>query len=320
MFSTITYHARCMIDGLIDGLSISSMFKFYIDSSIIRLRCAQCAVLNGGLFLMSVLVAEYGMRPLIDWLIDGSMGWWVDVCINLFYAAYVCPLMLISLALNSIWYQEIAAEANRLINQSTDQTVNPSTKQTINRSINQSNVFDRWAVELYRLLLFAVLSIFTQLLSFLPLIDWLMCVLYWSWLYSLYSFDYNWAINPPINQSINQSSTNNMNQSLNTSTNQSINQLTYFESRWSYFFGFGFPFGLLTIMLRSTISTPIIAITFPFSILIAATATPKPINQSINQPNFHAVNQSIMFQRLPIFTIPKYLNYAILKAIQLKVT
>lgn len=295
MFRSIQFHVSCFLFGLIDSVSVASMFAFYLSSAKIRLRCFQCAVLNGGLFLMSVCLAEYVLRPLIDMLLDGHSPS-INLFINLFYLAYVYPVMLISFALNSIWYQEIADEANKLIQankQSNNQLlpmIKPNQQTT---SVNQSNspntVFDRWAGELYRLLLFGVVSIWTQLLSLLPIVGWPLSLLHWSWLYSLYSFDYNWSHHAvPVEV-----------------------RLTEFEQRWAYFTGFGLAAGLATIMLSPAMSTPILALLFPFMILIAAAAQPKP--KSIQQTN-------VAWKRVPIFTIPKYLNYAILKAIQLKGT
>lgn len=79
-------------------------------------RIIQCSILNGGIFLLSIIMFEYGLLPCINKLLgvifgsDSFMGklvWsWIEPILSLiFKTVWVIPLFLLCKVVNSLWFQ-----------------------------------------------------------------------------------------------------------------------------------------------------------------------------------------------------------------------
>lgn len=79
-------------------------------------RIIQCGVLNGGIFLISILLFEYGLLPSINKLLGyifgsesfmGKLVWsWIEPILSLiFKTVWVIPLFLLSKVVNALWFQ-----------------------------------------------------------------------------------------------------------------------------------------------------------------------------------------------------------------------
>ena len=101
------------------------------------------------------------------------------------------------------------------------------------------------------------------------------------WLASLYCFEYRWVY-------------------LGWNSND---RLGYFERHWMYFFGFGFPIGVLSFVSPRFIDNGIFALVFPIFILTSAIARPTEL-------------RSERFRRLPIFKINQYVTTFLLSRIE----
>jgi len=156
--------------------------------------------------------------------------------------------------LNTIWYQDIADHAY-------------ISRGRRRRSVDFS--FQGWlsamADELYRVLLIGSFMIQMSLVSLIPYIGNVLSLMHICWIYSLYSFEYKWIL-----------------EGWNLET-----RLHYFESRWAYFAGFGFPSALLTLMFPKFISAGIFAFIFPIFIILAIEA--RPVSHS---PPLESVSES----------------------------
>lgn len=101
-----------------------------------------------------------------------------------------------------------------------------------------------------------------------------------SWLNSLYCFEYTWA-----------------------SRQWSVDKtLGVIESHWAYFLGFGLPGTLLTLWFPHIISSGLYSLLFPFYVVAACYANPKPPITGLG-PKFAWIPNS-----LPIFRLAKLLT------------
>lgn len=55
----------CILDGICDSLRLPSTLIFFLSSVTVRVRTAHCIVLNGFIFLGSILIADWMMVPII---------------------------------------------------------------------------------------------------------------------------------------------------------------------------------------------------------------------------------------------------------------
>jgi etoposide-induced 2.4 mRNA len=89
-------------------------------------------------------------------------------------------------------------------------------------------------------------------LIFYPLFASLVKLVLTSWLYSFYCFDYKIA-------------------AIGLGSNKSIQ---FFESNWSFYSGFGFPFAIAMFMFPSILSSAVYALLFPLLVCMSVEAEP----------------------------------------------
>jgi hypothetical protein len=128
--------AVCVLQGVRDSLRLDATLVFFLSSVTVRVRAAQCLLLNGLIFLGSIFLADYVWAPLLGKILELSGGSssaatastgasialpeesnlasWLHV---LFLYAYqflwLYPLYIISFILNTVWYQDIAGQTRR---------------------------------------------------------------------------------------------------------------------------------------------------------------------------------------------------------------
>mmetsp|Transcript_4326 Transcript_4326/g.6866 ORF Transcript_4326/g.6866 Transcript_4326/m.6866 type:complete len:145 (+) Transcript_4326:556-990(+) len=130
---------------------------------------------------------------------------------------------------------------------------------------------------IYYFFLTVGLYIQMMLANCIPFIGPGICFMHVCWLYALYSFDYRW----------------------DKQGGQLLSRLHYFEERWAYFLGFGFPLAVVTTWSPSLVAYGLYALTAPVFIMLAITANPV---QHVSEDR--AVESSAI-SRLPIYTMPK---------------
>ncbi|XP_060532529.1 etoposide-induced protein 2.4 homolog isoform X2 [Cylas formicarius] len=224
--------------------------KKHEESNVIK-KVVQCALLNGGIFLLSILLFEYGVLPSINKLFDLLFGtnsfmtrvvwYWIEyISLLLFRTAWVIPLFLLSKIINALWFQDIADSAYRY------SRGRPVFFQSISKFLADS-IF---SVVIQFLFLFqATLS------SYIPLhpVGYILALAQTCLLYSLYSFEYKWF---------------NMGWELHK-------RLTFIEVNWPYFIGFGLPLAVVTQLSESwIISGCLFSILFPLFIISGNEANP----------------------------------------------
>ncbi|CAH0407106.1 unnamed protein product [Chilo suppressalis] len=223
------------------------------QESKVLTRVLQSCILNGFIFLLSILVFEYALLPAVKYLVTIVFGhnpgvahnvWaWMQPFLSMtFRMIWVLPLFLLSKLVNSLWFQDIADSAYR------HRRGRPQFMSSVSKIIADS---------LFSLLVQALFLVQSMLVSMLPItyIGELLCLVHMCLLYALYSFEYKWF---------------NMGWELHK-------RLTFIETNWPYFLGFGLPLAVLTEIPESyIISGCVFSIFFPVFILSGNEASPVP--------------------------------------------
>ncbi|XP_035782660.1 etoposide-induced protein 2.4-like [Anopheles albimanus] len=227
--------------------------KRLIEESKVLKRVFQCSMLNGGIFMLSILFFEYAVLPglhLFLWYLFRNSttlttvwGWMQPSLSLLFNSFWVAPLFLLSKIVNSLWFQDIADSAYKF------RKGRPQLIPSISKLI---------ADTLISLLIQILFLLQSTLVKYLPVPVPFACsalyMVHMSLLCALYAFEYKWF---------------NMGWELHK-------RLTYIEQNWPYFLGFGLPLAALSELPNSiVISGCVFSVLFPLFIISANEATPK---------------------------------------------
>lgn len=241
---------RAFVTGVADSLSVHSSAIFFLTSRKVRMRSLSCLALNGLIFVGSLQVHDLVVAPLLAALLRAEEGdeaaallggWLAEALAVLQLVLWTLPIYVISFGFNMVWYQDIADNAFLIRGGRPDRP--PVTWQRLLSSFAQV---------LYRLLLSAAFLVQAYLCYLVPVVGRYVAALHFSWVYALQAFDYKWALEGwPVEKA-----------------------LTYFERRWAYMAGFGFPCALITVAFPPFVSYGVYAFVFPVFIILAIIARP----------------------------------------------
>ncbi|RMZ56444.1 hypothetical protein APUTEX25_004667, partial [Auxenochlorella protothecoides] len=228
-----------------------------------RTRTIQCTVLNGVVFLGSVLLVRHGLQPLLATTLSALLGQGpgsaaTSLLMGAYGALWVLPAHVVSLLINTLWYAELAeltiaaGQRQALVRRAERLGEGLSAR----RSPIKARIPDPMTLiseSVYRILLLCSISLQTFVLDLLPVIGRATSAALMAWLYALYSFDYKWAAHGiPL-----------------------ITRVSFFETHWAYFAGFGL-LPILPVLLTSFfIGSAVVGVAFPLFIILAADANPK---------------------------------------------
>lgn len=219
-------------------------------------KILQCCVLNGGIFWMSIFLFENYIIPglqictqLIFNILSGAAPhqslwlwrWMGPFLSYLFSALWVLPLYWLSKPLNSLYYQEIADSAYRNIRGRPLGFLTTFSNESLSSHISKmvADFFFSFLLQLFFL-------VQAMLVSFIPVVGPTLGFCHMCLLYSLYTFEYKWV---------------NMGWT-------APKRLSYVESNWPYFVGFGLPMAALTSLAPTfIISGCVFALLFPLYII-----------------------------------------------------
>lgn len=95
---------RSFFSGFIDSISFHRSLTIFLTSKTIRSRFVQCFVLNGVIFLGSLIVADNVVKPLLHMLLHSESDA-VDTSFDILYnILWTYPVYLLSNILTLIWY------------------------------------------------------------------------------------------------------------------------------------------------------------------------------------------------------------------------
>lgn len=221
----------------------------YRESKVFR-RVFECCALNGGVFYTSMVIFDMVLLPLLRFLLTQMLGensgigltvWsWMQPFLScLFGMIWVMPLFFLSRIVNSLWFQvckiflfqfiQIISVYHLPIQDIADSAFKfrkgrPQLIPSISKLI---------ADVLFSLVVQVLFLLQGMVVRLLPInyVGVILCFVHLCLLYSLYSFEYKWF---------------NMGWELHK-------RLTYIETNWPYFIGFGMPLAILTQLSNSIV-------------------------------------------------------------------
>lgn len=227
-------------------------------------RTIKCCVLNGCFFWFSIVMFENFMMPFLHWLVLSVLGvtagnalWGnvVPVLSVTFATLWILPFYLLSKVVNSIWFADIADTAFA------KKSGRP--KMMTSFSVSIADTVFTIVVETIFLLQSTVFSLCIPIGA----VSRMMSIFHLCLLNALYSFEYKWY-----------------NQGL-----ELHKRLSFIESHWPYFLGFGMPLALITSYPESqVVSGCVFSILFPLFLVSAnqgqVTATFQDVTIKIFNP------------------------------------
>lgn len=282
--SEFTGAIKCFFLGVFDALKLHISLIFILSSRQVQKKVWSCLALNGFVFLGSMYLLDHIIFPAVRSILSlGSEGDDVEAVLDtvhsgfvwMYYILWTLPVYILSFFLSTVWYSEIAEAAHRIRN---------------GEVVETNFSFERWiramSEEAYRLLLAMSFSIQSAIFAFIPVIGPYISFIHLCWLYSWYSFEYKWSME-----------------------SWSLRRrLVYFERRWPYFIGFGFPLAVTSVAFPFWTRLGLYALLFPLFIVLAIAAKPAAhIKTDENDPS-----QAKYPGRLRMFKYAKKINLFIL--------
>ncbi|XP_038877854.1 protein EI24 homolog isoform X2 [Benincasa hispida] len=295
--------SQLWLEGFIDACCLHRVVILCRRSKKLLIRTGQCFLLNGLIFLGSLLILNSVIIPTLQWILPdqqsvidshnlGAFGGILKLysflrlgLIQLFYLFWFYPMYIFSFILSNIWYNDIAKHGFAAMGQSEPAVVDLSRRNDgssnaaqTGRSFGLGRVVIGIGEQLYSLLLINTFFLEVYATGFLPLVGKTLNFLLLSWMYK-------W----------------------NLSEVSLDRRLDFFESNWAFFAGFGSPCVLAIFFFSPLVSYGVMAILFPLFVL---TATGSVAEQDIYSQR--TTWKCAGLGRLPIFYAANTLSMKLL--------
>lgn len=250
-------------------------------------RLLQSCILNGLFLLFCILLFNYALIPIVNWILFKILGqqnydriasFMNSFIYFLFSFVWILPVFALSKIFNVLCYQDIADMAY----------IQNYGKPKVYCNSTFSLVI---ADAIFSLVLQLIFLIQSSIMSYIPiyLLNKILNQLHIAILYSLYAFEYKWF---------------NMGWNINK-------RLNFIETRWPYFLGFGLSLSVLTSLPEQYfLSATLFAFLFPALLLSAIEA-----NCGETEKQQLASNTQGPFMSLNLFYVSIYLTDTLFKFI-----
>eukprot|EP00898_Chlorokybus_atmophyticus_P002878 jgi/Chlat1/3591/Chrsp234S03580 len=297
--------AACLFwAGFKEACSIHRAVVYFARSRVILVKTAQCFLLNGLIFLGSMVLLNSVVTPFVRWLLSLSPAWAggniaVDSPVVAEARADVARVLDSALA---VMYNEIAKVAykeqlaidasNAAADNNGKSAANGASKQQQQSSSLPAGI-DRIGQmvgeEIYRIVLFSVFVAQVSLVSFVPAVGPFLYFILLAWLYAFYCFDYRWSL---------------AGWSLNRRILTVLTGVSLLRA--------GSPCTLATFFLNTLTSAGVMAMVFPLFVLVAMASDPA---KSVDQASA-AYGTDVSVGRIPVFRVANAQSLALVKLLQ----
>ncbi|KAK3142583.1 hypothetical protein QOZ80_4BG0348550 [Eleusine coracana subsp. coracana] len=293
--------------GFFEAARLHRVISLCASSKALSIRIAQCFLLNGLIFLGSLLTLKSVVIPTLLWILpeecDKSAGQYLcdhqmavviysflrSGLTEIFYVFWFYPLYVFSLILSTLWYNDIAKHALDVVKSKSLDSTQSLDSYNIAQSEDRPDGFDRVALgigeQAYSLLLLTIFFAEVSVIGYIPYFGKAMNFVLLSLMYAYYCFDYRWNF-------------------FAVSLNK---RLDFFESNWAFFAGFGGPCVLPIFFLSPLTSYGVMAILYPLFVLTAAGTQAEQVINKL-QPSHEG-----KLKRIPIFFVAKRLTAQVLQ-------
>uniref|UniRef100_A0A0E0H111 Uncharacterized protein n=1 Tax=Oryza nivara TaxID=4536 RepID=A0A0E0H111_ORYNI len=291
--------------GFLQAARLHRVVSFCASSRPLSARIAQCFLLNGFIFLGSLLTLKSVVIPILSWILPGdcsqlqgqhlcdhtvavaTYSFLRSVLIQIFYLRVEYTLVwTIVLPSSRFPYNDIAKHALDVVKRKSLDATKALDAHTISESTEKpEGVAIGIGEQVYSILLLTIFFIEVSVIGYIPYFGKPMNFLLLSLMYAYYCFEYKWNF-------------------FAVSLNE---RLDFFESNWAFFAGFGSPCVLPIFFFSPLTSYGVMAILYPLFVLTAAgTQAEKVIDQL--KPSHGG-----KLQRIPVFFIAKRLTTQVLQ-------
>ncbi|RWR97180.1 protein EI24 [Cinnamomum micranthum f. kanehirae] len=234
--------------GFREACCFHRVLFFCTNSRKLSIRTGECFLLNGLIFLGSILILNSMVIPILLWILP-------DQC-QQFGPQNLCGSPDIVELYTSIRYNEIAKLAFSAMGRYGPAVVESSSQNELSDTQNVANkdkpagfggVITGIAEQAYSVLLLSFFFLEVYATGFIPYIGKAINFLLLSWMYAYYCFEYKW----------------------NLSELSLDRRLDFFESNWAFFAGFGSPCVLAIFFFPPLVSYGVMALLFPLFVLTA---------------------------------------------------
>lgn len=269
--------------GLRDSLRVKHATISIQKSNRVYNHIIDTLILNGPLLLFMYILFKYLFEPHFHSMLNfKEHSGFTLVLVQImefllkasFLVLWVGPIYVLSVVLNMQWSQEVGNGAFSLyLYIRRGKTVQKASKP----------LSDTIAQIIYWQVIFGVFNLLNFLCKFVPIVGppfYFICL---CWLNAVYCFDYKWG---------------NQKWSLHK-------KISYCETRWLYFIGFGLPITLATFFFEYIISYSLVSLLFPMFIPMAMYGSPKTQSLWKPIPMSRFLDSSIIAPLIRfIFTLP----------------
>ncbi|KAI9104742.1 etoposide-induced protein 2.4-domain-containing protein [Phlyctochytrium arcticum] len=206
----VLLHAGFVYAGIKDASAWPTSLLTIYGSKTIQLYTFKCVLLNGFIFLGSLLLFHSLILPLSRYIYSSATQQshppYLDSLFTIaYYVLWLYPMYAISFLANAMWYQKIA-----------DRSYSIQVGKPVATKLNYDKLLAMISGEAYRTLLLLNFLILPLLIKFIPYVGPFLCFISFCWLASFYSFEYKWM-----------------------SQGWTLQQrVDHFEERWAYYIGF----------------------------------------------------------------------------------
>ncbi|KAF0980720.1 hypothetical protein FDP41_013203 [Naegleria fowleri] len=251
--------------GFRDGMNLPLAIDIFAKSKTLKPLFAQCFVLNGCLFVGSIIFFDYIATPLFNsstasesngnGLEQNAMNTdYLSFILGLLFASlknlfWIWPLYTVSFILSAAWYDDIAEHVAK----KTSLHKRASSQSSSSNSLDfRSNIIKKITDLIYRPIIFFIFLLQASLVSVVPIFGTITSFVLYSWLYAFYAFEYVWSYK-----------------------GYSLERrIKYFEERWGYMLAFGAPNAFLSNYFPFFLSSGVWAMLFPMFIVLAMVSKP----------------------------------------------
>ncbi|XP_050158720.1 protein EI24 homolog isoform X4 [Malus sylvestris] len=232
------------LEGFREACCLHRVLILCHRSRKLMIRTGQCFLLNGFIFLGSIIILNSVIIPTLHWILpDRCLEYSSqELCsfggilkfysflrqglVQLFYVTWFYPLYVFSIILSNIWYNDIAKYGFSSMGRSAPTTLDPVRQnealvlQNIvgpERPAGLGGVMIGIGEQVYSVLLLSCFFLEVYVTGFIPYVGMALNFLLLSWMYAYYCFEYKW----------------------NFSEVRLEKRLDFFESNWAFFAGFG---------------------------------------------------------------------------------
>ena len=274
---------RAAKTGLIDSVSFHRATVVLVRCPKVRSKLIQCLLLNGIIFLGSILVFHWILAPVLSRLISlillskHGVDQMQEVITNwlawVYYSLWIAPLYIVTFILNSIWYRDIAIDSVDFFSKRVPATNPPVTGESATSSL-PFQIADILLRSLFNLVYLGYLTVLApyRILYAISL----------AFLISFNAFEFKYR---------------------QFTFSQKIELI---ESHWVYFLSFSLWVAILVTEFPTMVENGLLGVLFPF-LLINASSAGKPIPVMVPSDPLHRWTLG-WFSKLPVFIVVEKLT------------